>query len=72
VQAVSKKYAPSVFNIVEPAIRAFKASVLAYKRKRIRKSFGAYFWGALSGVFTVEQRRVVGVNSILGYNWLEE
>lgn len=71
VQAVSKRYAPSVIEIVEPAIRAFKASVVAYKRRRIKKTFGAYFWGALSGVFTVEQRKANRDNSILRWNWLE-
>lgn len=42
-EACSKRYAPEVINILDPAIRAFKASVLAYKKKRVRKSFGAYF-----------------------------
>ncbi|QXJ38290.1 hypothetical protein BV455_01604 [Parageobacillus caldoxylosilyticus] len=69
VQVVAKKYAPSVLDIVEPAIRAFKASVLAYKMRRIKKSFGAYFWGALSGIFSVEQRRVAGAKL---WNWLGE
>ncbi|MCK2020770.1 transcriptional regulator [Peribacillus frigoritolerans] len=62
VHMSSKKYAPSVQDILEPAIRAFKASVLAYKSKRIKKSFGAYFWGTLSGVFSVEQRKSIGSN----------
>jgi len=57
VQVASKKFAPSVENIVEPAIKAFKASVLAYKMKRIKGSFGGYFFGALSGIFAVEQRK---------------
>ncbi|MGE1103401.1 helix-turn-helix domain-containing protein [Peribacillus simplex] len=69
VHMSSKKYAPSVQDILEPAIRAFKASVLAYKSRRIKGSFGAYFWGTLSGVFSIEQRR--SVESILCY-WLEE
>jgi hypothetical protein len=69
VKIVAKKYAPSVFDNVEPAIRAFKASVLDYKTKRIKKSFGAYFWGTLIGIFTVEQRRAFSSNNL--WNWLE-
>ncbi|MED1909083.1 hypothetical protein HUN92_23255 [Bacillus firmus] len=72
VQVVAKKYAPAVLDLTEPAIRAFKASVLAYKFRRIKKSFGAYFWGVLSGIFAVEQRKAVGACSILGYNWFEK
>ncbi|TCP28781.1 helix-turn-helix protein [Scopulibacillus darangshiensis] len=68
VQVASKRYAPSVINVLEPAIRAFKASVLAYKARRIKKSFGGYFWGSLCGVLGVEQRRACksGIDS----SWL--
>ncbi|MGI2718006.1 helix-turn-helix domain-containing protein [Bacillus cytotoxicus] len=71
---VAKRYAPDVLDILEPAIRAFKASVLAYKTKRVKKSFGAYFWGALQGVFGVEQRRAVAGSrgGLLSWNWLED
>jgi DNA-binding Lrp family transcriptional regulator len=68
VQVASKRHAPAVENIIEPAIRAFKASVMAYKMKRIKGSFGGYFFGALSGVFSVEQRKVNKINMM---NWLE-
>ncbi|UOQ43730.1 hypothetical protein MUN89_17870 [Halobacillus salinarum] len=68
VQAVSKRMAPEVMEIIEPAIRAFKSSVMAYKMKRVKKGFGAYFWGALQGVFAVEQRKRVRENM---FNWLE-
>lgn len=68
VQVAAKKYAPAVLELTEPAIRAFKASVLAYKVRRIKKSFGAYFWGTLAGLFSVEQRRVSRKNM---WNWLE-
>ncbi|MCE7792297.1 transcriptional regulator [Salipaludibacillus sp. CUR1] len=68
-QVVARKYAPSVVDIIEPAIRSFKATVMAYKTNRIKNSFGGYFWGALSGVFSTEQRRAV---SSQRFNWLEE
>lgn len=68
VHVASKRYAPSVVNIIEPAIRAFKASVLAYKSKRIKNSFGAYFWGTLQSVFSVEQRKE---NALKIINWLD-
>jgi DNA-binding Lrp family transcriptional regulator len=68
VHVASKRYAPSVVNIIEPAINALKASVLAYKSRRIKKSFGAYFWGTLQNVFSVEQRKVNASNIL---NWLD-
>ncbi|MBP1970024.1 putative DNA-binding transcriptional regulator [Virgibacillus natechei] len=70
VQACWKRYAPDVTDILEPAIQAFKASVTAYKFKRIKRSFGAYFWGTLRGVFTVEQRKQLSASNLLGWNWL--
>lgn len=69
VQVIAKRHAPAV-EIIKPAIRAFKASVLAYKSRRIEKSFGAYFWGTLTGVFSVEQRRA-NVGKLKFWNWLE-
>lgn len=71
-QVVATRYAPDVLDIVEPAIQAFKASVTAYKCKKIKKSFGAYFWGALQGVFSVEQRRANAGKGLLSWNWLED
>ncbi|MEC1866730.1 helix-turn-helix domain-containing protein [Bacillus paralicheniformis] len=71
-QVIAKRVAPDVVEVLEPAIRAFKASVLAYKTKRIKKSFGAYFWGALEGVFSVEQRRANAGRGLLSWNWLED
>lgn len=68
-QAVSRKYAPDVLEICEPAIRAFKASVWAYKQGKVKGSFGGYFWGTLSRILSVEQRRS---NKYSVYNWLEE
>jgi len=74
VHAVAKRYAPNVINILEPAIKAFKASIMAYKSRRVKKSFGAYFWGALGGIFAVEQRRAYSkeLQGFPFYNWLEE
>lgn len=74
VLLASRKYAPLVANIVEPAIRAFKASVWAYKMRRVKKSFGAYFYGALAGIFSVEQRKEFARRgeSILTYGLLGE
>ena len=68
VQAVSRKYAPNVLELCEPAIRAFKATVWAYKLGKVRGSFGGYFWGTLSRLLSVEQRRVYKKSM---YNWLE-
>lgn len=67
VEAVSRKYAPEVLELSEPAIRAFKTTVWAYKNGNIRGSFGGYFWGVLSRLLVVEQRRLS--NSL--WNWLE-
>ncbi|AZB44752.1 transcriptional regulator [Bacillus sp. FJAT-42376] len=67
VLAAGKRHAPSVVDLVPPAIRAFKASVFALKMKRIKKSFAGYFWGTVCGVLGVEQRRAKGPL----YNWLE-
>ncbi|MFB5660776.1 helix-turn-helix domain-containing protein [Alteribacillus sp. HJP-4] len=64
VHACSRRYAPKVLNIIEPAIIAFKVSVLSYKKERIKQSFGAYFWVALSGVLTIEQRKTVNNDSL--------
>ncbi|KUF21977.1 Lrp/AsnC family transcriptional regulator [Bacillus sp. G1(2015b)] len=72
-QAVARKYAPEVEELTEPAIRAFKSSVFAQKTSRIKGgNFGAYFWGALTGIFSREQRKLAATRSPLLYNWLEE
>lgn len=68
VHVASKRYAPSVANVIDPAINAFKTSVLAYKSNRIKKSFGAYFWGTLQSVLSVEQRKKNASNML---NWLD-
>lgn len=66
-QVCAKRYAPAVMDIIEPAVRAFKASVTAYKFNRIQKSFGAYFWGSLSGVFAHEQRKRVSGSNLISW-----
>nr|WP_285813665.1 helix-turn-helix domain-containing protein [Rossellomorea marisflavi] len=71
VHACSRKYAPDVINLIDPAIRAFKASVAASKFKRIKSSFGGYFWGALSGILGVEQRKMIKGNNLF-WDWLNE
>ncbi|MFP7159502.1 transcriptional regulator [Priestia aryabhattai] len=55
------------------AIQAFKETVFAYKKKRIKNTFTAYFYGTLRGLFAVERRREVQQtsNSALFYNFLE-
>ncbi|MFU7592321.1 transcriptional regulator [Priestia sp. RMT2NF4] len=55
------------------AIQAFKETVFAYKKKRIKNTFRAYFYGTLRGLFAVERRREVqrNSNSVLFYNFLE-
>nr|MDH3162331.1 helix-turn-helix domain-containing protein [Bacillus licheniformis] len=71
-QVLAKRYAPDVTEIIEPVVRAFKASVTAYKFNRIKKSFGSYLWGAIQGALSVEQRRVNAGRGLLSWNWLEE
>ncbi|MGN2275073.1 hypothetical protein [Priestia megaterium] len=55
------------------AIQAFKETVFAYKKKRIKNTFTAYFYGTLRSLFAVERRREVQQtsNSALFYNFLE-
>ncbi|MCD7035106.1 transcriptional regulator [Metabacillus sp. GX 13764] len=57
-EAAAKKHAPHALNIEVPAVRAFKAAVYAYKMKKIHTGFGAYYWGTLAGILSVEQRRL--------------
>lgn len=72
VLATSRKYAPDVLDVTDIAIDAFKQTVFAKKMGKIRKTFNGYFWGTLSGMFSVEQRRRVAPEGILGWNWLED
>jgi len=72
VLATSRRYAPDVIDITEIAIDAFKQTVFAYKMGKIRKTFKGYFWGTLSGIFSVEQRRKVAPKGIFSWNWLED
>ena len=60
-------------DLVFIAVQAFKETVFAYKRKRIKSTFTAYFYGTLRGLFAVERRREVQrtSNSALFYNFLE-
>ncbi|PGK30332.1 transcriptional regulator [Priestia megaterium] len=59
------------FDII--AVQAFKETVFAYKRKRIKNTFEAYFFGTLRGLFSVERRREVQriSHNPLFYNFLE-
>lgn len=67
VLLASKKYAPDVLNIEEVAIQAFKQSIFVKKMRRIRKSFKGYFWGTVSTMLALEQRRTQRANL---WNWL--
>ncbi|MED4268289.1 transcriptional regulator [Priestia megaterium] len=60
-------------DVVFLAVQAFKETVFAYKRKRIKTTFTAYFFGTVRGLFAVERRREVQLNSnsALFYNFLE-
>ncbi|WP_176345159.1 transcriptional regulator [Priestia aryabhattai] len=62
-----------VEDLVLIAVQAFKETVFAYKRKRIKNTFTAYFYGTLRGLFAVERRREVQKksNNPLFYNFLE-
>ncbi|MCM3197174.1 helix-turn-helix domain-containing protein [Priestia megaterium] len=61
-------------DIAIVAVQAFKETIFAYKRNRIKNTFKAYFFGTLQGLFTVERRREVQHNNIkkLFYNFLED
>ncbi|MBU8757015.1 helix-turn-helix domain-containing protein [Priestia megaterium] len=60
-------------DLVFIAVQAFKETVFAYKRKRIKDTFEAYFFGTLRGLFSVERRREVQQisDNPLFYNFLE-
>ncbi|TCN05297.1 hypothetical protein EV581_11420 [Bacillus sp. BK006] len=60
-------------DLVFIAVQAFKETVFAYKRKRIKDTFEAYFFGTLRGLFSVERRREVQriSDNPLFYNFLE-
>ncbi|MFE3982716.1 MULTISPECIES: transcriptional regulator [unclassified Priestia] len=60
-------------DLVFIAVQAFKETVFAYKRKRIKGTFEAYFFGTLRGLFSVERRREVQriSDNPLFYNFLE-
>ncbi|WP_192825562.1 helix-turn-helix domain-containing protein [Bacillus pacificus] len=68
VVLAQRKYAPDLLDYTEIAIQAFKQSVFAKKMRRIRKGFKGYFWGTLSNMLSVEQRRYNKGNL---WNWLE-
>ncbi|MFP8644883.1 transcriptional regulator [Priestia aryabhattai] len=60
-------------DLVVIAVQAFRDTVFAYKRKRIKNTFEAYFFGILRALFSTERRREVqrSSNNALFYNFLE-
>ncbi|WP_257130227.1 hypothetical protein [Bacillus pseudomycoides] len=62
-----KKHAPSLLELTEVAVSSFKQSVFAEKMNRIKKDFRGYFYGTLTRMFAVEQRRLNRVNLV---DWL--
>jgi len=54
-------------------VQAFKETVFAYKRNRIKTNFAAYFFGTVRGIFVIERRKEVQRNggSRLFYNFLD-
>lgn len=60
-------------ELVSISVQSFKETIFAYKRKRIKNTFTAYFFGTLRGQFTIERRREVQRNSdsVLFYNVLK-
>ncbi|QSF36494.1 transcriptional regulator (plasmid) [Priestia megaterium] len=62
-----------VEEVVSIAVQAFKETVFAYKRNRIKTTFEAYFFGTLRGLFAAERRKEVQRNKTnpLFYNFLE-
>jgi hypothetical protein len=51
-------------------IKAFKETVYQWKRKKVRTTFEAYFYGTVVGMMTVEVRRMVA-RGRTGRCWLE-
>ncbi|KRD85853.1 transcriptional regulator [Bacillus sp. Root147] len=60
-------------DLVSISVQSFKETIFAYKRKRIKNTFTAYFFGTLRGLFAIERRREVQRNSdsVLFYNFLK-
>ncbi|MEB4871351.1 transcriptional regulator [Priestia megaterium] len=60
-------------ELVSISVQSFKETIFAYKRKRIKNTFTAYFFGTLRGQFAIERRREVqrNSNSVLFYNVLK-
>ena len=60
-------------DLVSFAVQAFKETVFAYKRNRIKTTFKTYFFGTFRGLFAAERRREVQRNKSnpLFYNFLE-
>ncbi|MED3882949.1 transcriptional regulator [Priestia megaterium] len=60
-------------DLVSISVQSFKETIFAYKKKRIKNTFTAYFFGTLRGKFTIERRREVQRNSdsVLFYNVLK-
>jgi DNA-binding transcriptional ArsR family regulator len=60
-------------DLVSIAVQGFRETLFAYKRKRIKTVFEAYFFGTLRGLFSAERRREVQQSSVnpLFYNFLE-
>ncbi|OVE34262.1 transcriptional regulator [Priestia aryabhattai] len=60
-------------DVISLTIQAFKETVFAYKRNRIKNNFAAYFFGTVRGIFVIERRKEVQRNgdSKLFYNFLD-
>ncbi|MBY0003685.1 MULTISPECIES: helix-turn-helix domain-containing protein [Priestia] len=60
-------------DLVSISVQSFKETIFAYKRKQIKNTFTAYFFGTLRGQFAIERRREVrrNSNSVLFYNVLK-
>ncbi len=60
-------------DVILLSVQAFKETVFAYKRKRIKTNFAAYFFGTVRGIFVIERRKEVQRNgdSKLFYNFLD-
>ncbi|WKU26109.1 transcriptional regulator (plasmid) [Priestia megaterium] len=60
-------------ELVSISVQSFKETIFAYKRKQIKNTFTAYFFGTLRGQFAIERRREVrrNSNSVLFYNVLK-
>lgn len=66
----SQRFTEPIDHFLPLITKAFKETVYQYKRKRIKTSFLAYYYGTVQGILAVEKRKQVSAQRNL--NWLHE